>query len=60
MKDEITGEDWNDFWHGQSIEEQEKSIEESIIALSKRKLRLLTEIQEINLTIAHLRRTLQQ
>ena len=33
MKDEITGEDWNDFWHGQSIEEQEKSIEESIIAL---------------------------
>ena len=47
--------DTYEFWYGQSIEEQEESIEKSIIALSRRKLKLLEEVQEINLHIEQLR-----
>ena len=50
--------DWEDFWHGQSIEETEQSIEQSIIALSRRKLKLLEEVQEINIHIEQLRNSL--
>ena len=51
--------DWEDFWHGQSIEEQEESIEKSIIALSRRKLKLLEEVQNINIQIEQLRNSLK-
>ena len=47
--------DTYEFWYGKSIEDQEKSVEQSIIALSRRKLRLLEEVQEINLHIEQLR-----
>jgi hypothetical protein len=50
--------DWEDFWHGQSIEDQEKSVEQSIIALSRRKLKLLHEVQTINIHIEQLRNSL--
>ena len=47
--------DTYEFWYGKSIEDQEQSIEQSIIALSRRKLKLLEEVQEINLHIEQLR-----
>ena len=47
--------DWEDFWYGKSIEETEQSIEQSIIALSRRKLKLLEEVQNINIHIEQLR-----
>ena len=47
--------DTYEFWYGKSIEEQEQSIEQSIIALSRRKLKLLEEVQEINIQIEQLR-----
>ena len=51
--------DTYEFWYGKSIEDQEQSIEQSIIALSRRKLRLLEEVQEINLHIEQLRNQLK-
>ena len=51
--------DWEDFWHGQSIEQTEESIEQSIIALSRRKLKLLEEVQDINIQIEQLRNQIQ-
>ena len=50
--------DTYEFWYGKSIEDQEQSIEQSIIALSRRKLILLEEVQEINLHIEQLRNSL--
>ena len=47
--------DTYEFWYGKSIEDQEQSVEQSIIALSRRKLKLLEEVQEINLHIEQLR-----
>ena len=51
--------DTYEFWYGKSIEDQEQSIEQSIIALSRRKLKLLEEVQEININIEQLRNSLQ-
>ena len=51
--------DTYEFWYGKSIEDQEQSIEQSIIALSRRKLRLLEEVQEINLHIEQLRNSIK-
>ena len=48
-----------EFWYGQSIEEQEESIEKSIIALSRHKLKLLEEVQNINIQIEQLRNSLK-
>ena len=47
--------DTYEFWYGKSIEDHEKSVEQSIIALSRRKLKLLDGIQHINLNIEQLR-----
>jgi len=47
--------DTYEFWYGKSMEEQEESVEQSIIALSRRKLKLLDEIQQINIHIEQLR-----
>jgi len=47
--------DTYEFWYGKSMEEQEESVEQSIIALSRRKLKLLDEIQDINIHIEQLR-----
>ena len=47
--------DTYEFWYGKSIEDHEKSVEQSIIALSRRKLKLLEEVQEINIHIEQLR-----
>ena len=47
--------DTYEFWYGKSMEEQEESVEKSIIALSRRKLKLLDEIQQINIHIEQLR-----
>ena len=54
MKDVVTGEDWDDFW-SPTLEERQQSIEDSLIHLSRRKLKLLEEVQEINLHIEQLR-----
>jgi len=51
--------DTYEFWYGKSIEDQEQSIEQSIIALSRRKLKLLEEVQEINIHIEQLRNQIQ-
>ena len=51
--------DTYEFWYGKSIEEQEESVEQSIIALSRRKLKRLEEVQEININIEQLRNSLQ-
>ena len=51
--------DWEDFWYGKSIEETEQSIEQSIIALSRHKLKLLEEVQNINIQIEQLRNQLK-
>ena len=51
--------DTYEFWYGKSIEDQEQSVEQSIIALSRRKLKLLEEVQEINLHIEQLRNSIQ-
>ena len=51
--------DTYEFWYGKSIEDQEQSIEQSIIALSRRKLRLLEEVQEINIHIEQLRNSIK-
>lgn len=58
MKDAITGEDWDDFW-SPTLEEREQSIEDSLIHLSRRKLKLLEEVQEINIHIEQLRNQLK-
>jgi len=58
MKDDITGEDWDDFW-SPTLEEREQSIEDSLIHLSRRKLKLLEEVQEINIHIEQLRNQLK-
>ena len=58
MKDDITGADWDDFW-SPTLEEREQSIEDSLIHLSRRKLKLLEEVQEININIEQLRNSLQ-
>ena len=54
MKDVITGEDWDDFW-SPTLEERQQSIEDSLIHLSRRKLKLLEEVQDINIQIEQLR-----
>ena len=51
--------DTYEFWYGKSIEDQEQSIEQSIIALSRRKLKLLEEVQEINIHIEQLRNSIK-
>ena len=51
--------DTYEFWYGKSIEDQEKSVEQSIIALSRRKLKLLEEVQEININIEQLRNSIK-
>ena len=51
--------DTYEFWYGKYIEDQEQSIEQSIIALSRRKLKLLEEVQEINIHIEQLRNSIQ-
>ena len=58
MKDVVTGEDWDDFW-SPTLEEREQSIEDSLIHLSRRKLKLLEEVQEINIHIEQLRNQLK-
>lgn len=58
MKDDITGADWDDFW-SPTLEEREQSIEDSLIHLSRRKLKLLEEVQEINIHIEQLRNQLK-
>ena len=58
MKDDITGADWDDFW-SPTLEEREQSIEDSLIHLSRRKLKLLEEVQEINIQIEQLRNQLK-
>jgi len=57
----VTSEDWIDFWENempQLTPQREMHIGEldkSIIALSKRKLKLLQEVNDINETISFLR-----
>jgi len=57
----VTSEDWIDFWENempQLTPQREMHIGEldkSIIALSKRKLKLLREVNDINETISFLR-----
>ena len=51
--------DTYEFWYGKSIEDHEKSVEQSIIALSRRKLKLLEEVQEINIHIEQLRNSIK-
>ena len=58
MKDDITGADWDDFW-SPTLEEREQSIEDSLIHLSRRKLKLLEEVQEINIHIEQLHNQLK-
>jgi len=58
MKDVITGEDWDDFW-SPTLEERQQSIEDSLIHLSRRKLKLLEEVQDINIQIEQLRNQLK-
>ena len=58
MKDDITGADWDDFW-SPTLEEREQSIEDSLIHLSRRKLKLLHEVQTINIQIEQLRNQLK-
>ena len=58
MKDDITGADWDDFW-SPTLEEREQSIEDSLIHLSRRKLKLLEEVQEINIHTEQLRNQLK-
>lgn len=54
----ISTAEWEDFW-APTIQEREESIEQSLIALSKRKLRLLQEVQSIDIQISSLRKQLQ-
>jgi hypothetical protein len=54
----ISTTEWEDFW-APTIQEREESIEQSLIALSKRKLRLLQEVQSIDIQISSLRKQLQ-
>ena len=54
----ISTAEWEDFWTP-TIQEREESIEQSLIALSKRKLRLLQEVQSIDIQISSLRKQLQ-
>ena len=58
MKDVITGEDWDDFW-SPTLEERAQSIEDSLIHLSRRKLKLLEQVQDINIQIEQLRNQLR-
>ena len=55
--------DWIDFWENQiptqpTMQRQNhmNELEKSIIALAKRKMKLLSEVQEINNTIEFLRK----
>lgn len=55
MIDSITSKDWEDFWYSsEKSTEWNTTFDESISALSRRKMRLLIEIEEINLQISHL------
>jgi len=61
MITEATQSDWNEFWEDmpQLSRQREMHIGEldkSIIALSKRKLKILQELDQINQTIALLRK----
>lgn len=61
MITEATQSDWNEFWEDmhQLSPQREMHIGEldkSIIALSKRKLKILQELDQINQTIALLRK----
>ena len=50
--------DWQDFWENPTLQEREQSIEDSLIHLSRRKLKLLQEVEEINFQIQLLRNQL--
>jgi len=58
MIEDVTNspKDWEDFWYSpEKYGSWDSMFEESIASLSKRKLKLLSEIEEINLQIEHLR-----
>jgi hypothetical protein len=58
MNEDVTNspKDWEDFWYSpEKYGSWDSMFEESIVSLSKRKLKLLSEIEEINLQIEHLR-----
>ena len=58
MNEDVTNspKDWEDFWYSpEKYGSWDSMFEESIASLSKRKLKLLSEIEEINLQIEHLR-----
>ena len=59
----ITSADWTDFWENEmptklTMQRQNhiNELEKSIIALAKRKMKLLSEVQEINNNIEFLRK----
>tara|TARA_B100000073_G_scaffold189646_1_gene157024 strand:- start:1003 stop:1215 length:213 start_codon:yes stop_codon:yes gene_type:complete len=59
----ITSADWIDFWENEmptqlTMQRQNhiNELEKSIIALAKRKMKLLSEVQEINNNIEFLRK----
>ena len=56
----VTPEDWIDFWENEMPQTLQRQmhiteLENSIIELSKRKLKLLQEVNDINETISFLR-----
>ena len=56
----VTSEDWIDFWENEMPQTLQRQmhiteLENSIIELSKRKLKLLQEVNDINETISFLR-----
>ena len=59
----VTSADWIDFWENEmptqlTMQRQNhiNELEKSIIALAKRKMKLLSEVQEINNNIEFLRK----
>ena len=54
----VVESDWQDFWENPTLQEREQSIEDSLIHLSRRKLKLLQEVEELNFQIQLLRNQL--